>query len=119
MRWCSAYLPVGLACPPAYCLPAGLPHPPACPNPLTHPPTCRSDFESDDDQPKKPVPEWARGKALMQQLVAQVYVDPDEVFQQHQKTCSLDDVFASHGESGAGAEEGAGWCGVCLGCASG
>ena len=35
-------------------------------------PPGRSDFESDDDQPKKPVPEWARPKALLQQLVAQV-----------------------------------------------
>ena len=51
------------------------------PDPLSHaspcpstPPLPRSDFESDDDQPKKPVPEWARGKALMQQLIAQMCV---------------------------------------------
>lgn len=25
----------------------------------------------------------------------QTYVDPDEIFQQHQKTCSLDEVFAN------------------------
>lgn len=55
----------------------------------------RSDFESDeDDAPKKPVPDWARGKALVSQLMAQMYIDPDEVFQQHAKTCSLDEVFA-------------------------
>lgn len=28
--------------------------------------------------------------------MAQMYVDPDEVFQQHAKTCSLDEVFASN-----------------------
>ena len=55
----------------------------------------KSDFESDDDVPKKPVPDWARGKALVGQLMAQMYIDPDEVFQQHAKTCSLDEVFAS------------------------
>ena len=96
----------------------------------------KSDFESDDDQPKKPVPEWARPKALLAQLAAQVWavgvgegghadracaapalhtgqftrlpppclllllllqtrVDPDAIFQQHQKTCSLDEVFAA------------------------
>jgi len=36
----------------------------------------------------------------------QTYVDPDEIFQQHQKTCSLDEVFANgehgHGTSGRG-----------------
>lgn len=55
----------------------------------------RSDHDSDDEVPKKPVPDWARGKALMAQLFAQMYVDPDEVFQQHAKTCSLDQVFES------------------------
>lgn len=55
----------------------------------------KSDHDSDDDVPKKPVPDWARGKALMAQLAAQMYVDPDEVFQQHAKTCSLDQVFGS------------------------
>ena len=55
----------------------------------------RSDHDSDDDVPKKPVPDWARGKKLMAQLTAQLYVDPDEIFQQHAKTCSLDQVFAS------------------------
>lgn len=55
----------------------------------------KSDHDSDDDQPKKPVPEWAKGNQLRAQLVAQTYVDPDEIFQQHQKTCSLDEVFAN------------------------
>ena len=60
---------------------------------------CRgSDSEeesSEDEDPKKPIPEWARGRALMQQLAAQVQTDPDEVFQQHRKTCSLDEVFGT------------------------
>ena len=75
---------------------------PLCPNPTPSPlpppppppPPRRSDFESEDDQPKKPVPDWARGPALTQQLAAQLFVDPDEIFQHHTKTCSLDEVFA-------------------------
>ena len=59
-----------------------------------------SDAESsdEDDDPKKPIPEWARGRALMQQLANQVQTDPDEVFQQHRKTCSLDEGFGHAGE---------------------
>ncbi|KAL0054711.1 hypothetical protein WJX82_001328 [Trebouxia sp. C0006] len=53
-----------------------------------------SDAESSEgDDPRKSIPEWARGRALMQQLATQVQTDPDEVFQQHRKTCSLDEVF--------------------------
>ncbi|DBA88168.1 TPA: hypothetical protein ACH3X2_005158 [Trebouxia sp. C0005] len=53
-----------------------------------------SDAESSEgDDPRKPIPDWARGRALMQQLASQVQTDPDEVFQQHRKTCSLDEVF--------------------------
>lgn len=33
----------------------------------------------------------------MQQLASQVQQDPDEVFQQHRKTCSLDEVFGAAG----------------------
>ena len=62
---------------------------------------CRGDDSdaetSEDDDPKKPIPEWARGRALMQQLASQVQMDPDEVFQQHRKTCSLDEVFGHSG----------------------
>lgn len=62
---------------------------------------CRGDDSdaesSEDDDPKKPIPEWARGRALMQQLASQVQTDPDEVFQQHRKTCSLDEVFGHSG----------------------
>ena len=38
-------------------------------------------------------PAWAQGAELRRQLVAQRGVDPDEIFQQHAKTCSLDEVF--------------------------
>ena len=34
----------------------------------------------------------------MQQLASQVQTDPDEVFQQHRKTCSLDEVFGHSGQ---------------------
>ena len=57
------------------------------------------DESSSDEEQRKPVPEWARGRALMQQLATQVQTDPDEVFQQHRKTCSLDEVFGSSGEA--------------------
>ena len=58
---------------------------------------CRdSDEDTDEEGPAKPVPDWARGKQLLSQLTAQVRTDPDEIFQQHLKTCTLDDVF-KHG----------------------
>lgn len=43
--------------------------------PCCLPAICRSDHDSDDDQPKKPVPEWARGNQLRAQLVAQVCIN--------------------------------------------
>ncbi len=55
------------------------------------------DSEDDDDEPRKPVPEWARGQALWAQLQAQVKMDPDEIFQQHKKTCALNEVFGHAG----------------------
>lgn len=55
-----------------------------------------SESSSGSDQ-RKPIPDWARGRALMQQLASQVQQDPDEVFQQHRKTCSLDEVFGASG----------------------
>ena len=63
---------------------------------------CRGDDDSDSESSsgsdaRKPIPEWARGRALMQQLASQVQQDPDEVFQQHRKTCSLDEVFGASG----------------------
>lgn len=45
--------------------------------------------------PKKRVPAWARGEELHKQLKAQRQQDPDAIFQQHEKTCSLDEVFAN------------------------
>ncbi|KAK9819775.1 hypothetical protein WJX72_002212 [[Myrmecia] bisecta] len=54
-----------------------------------------SESEEEDEEPSKPVPEWARGRQLLAQLVSQLAVDPDEIFQQHAKTCSLDEVFGS------------------------
>lgn len=59
------------------------------------------DSEDDDDEPRKPVPEWARGHALWAQLQAQFKMDPDEIFQQHKKTCALNEVF---GHAGAPAD---------------
>ncbi|KAK9798147.1 hypothetical protein WJX73_008828 [Symbiochloris irregularis] len=56
-----------------------------------------SDEESEDEEtpPDKPIPSWARGKELMGQLLAQLSIDPDEVFQQRQRTCALDDMFSA------------------------
>ncbi|KAK9836350.1 hypothetical protein WJX81_007690 [Elliptochloris bilobata] len=62
-----------------------------------------SDEEAvDDAAPRKPVPDWARGRALAGQLAAQLAVDPDEIFQQRQKTCPLDEVFGHAGKPTAG-----------------
>ena len=62
----------------------------------------RSDHDSDDGEPRnaKTVPHWARQPHLTAQLTAQQYTDPDEIFMQHQKTCSLDAVFAGCDKSG-------------------
>ena len=62
----------------------------------------RSDHDSDDGEPRnsKVVPHWAREPQLTAQLTAQQYTDPDEIFMQHQKTCSLDAVFAGCDKSG-------------------
>lgn len=64
---------------------------------------CRSgsdseDSEEDAEREKKPVPKWARGLALTQALVAQMAVDPDEIFKLHQKTCPLNEVFSDKSE---------------------
>ena len=68
---------------------------------LTHlPRRSGSESESEDDaeRRKKPIPKWARGPALAQALVAQMAVDPDEIFKLHQKTCPLNEVFSDRGE---------------------
>ena len=36
--------------------------------------------------------------ALLPLQLLQMYTDPDDIFQQHQKTCTLDEVFAHRGE---------------------
>ena len=56
------------------------------------------DSEEEAEREKKPVPKWARGQALTQALVAQMAVDPDEIFKLHQKTCPLNEVFSDRGE---------------------
>ena len=56
-----------------------------------------SESEDDAERRKKPIPKWARGPALAQALVAQLAVDPDEIFKLHQKTCPLNEVFSDRG----------------------
>lgn len=55
-------------------------------------PYCSSDSE-DDERPRKVIPNWARGEALVPQLKAQSYVDPDEIFPNPSLTCSLGKIF--------------------------
>lgn len=55
-------------------------------------PYCSSDSE-DDERPRKVIPNWARGEALVPQLKAQSYVDPDEIFPNPSITCSLGKIF--------------------------
>lgn len=55
-------------------------------------PYCSSDSE-DDERPKKMIPSWARGDALVPQLRAQSYVDPDDIFPNPSLTCSLGKIF--------------------------
>lgn len=57
-----------------------------------------SESEEDAEKERKPIPKWARGQALTQALVAQMAVDPDEIFKLHQKTCPLNEVFEQKGE---------------------
>lgn len=56
-------------------------------------PYCSSDSE-DDDRSQKQIPRWARGDALVPQLKAQSYVDPDDIFPNPSLTCSLGKIFA-------------------------
>lgn len=56
-----------------------------------------SDSEGDGERERKPIPKWARGGPLAQALVAQMGVDPDEIFKLHQKTCPLNEVFSEKG----------------------
>ena len=62
----------------------------------------RSGSDTDEDEerpyPRKPIPDWARTDALVAVLTKQASVDPDEIFQNTTKTCSLGAVFTSHME---------------------
>ena len=64
-----------------------------------------SDSEDEDGEsrrPRKPVPSWARSDALGPVLRAQAKVDPDDIFPNPSKTCSLDAVFTGHKSTGSG-----------------
>jgi len=59
----------------------------------------RSGSDTDEDEgrcPRKPIPDWARTDALVAALTKQASVDPDSIFQNTTKTCSLGSVFTSH-----------------------
>ena len=56
---------------------------------------CREDSESEDDAKEQEIPAWAQDANLRREIVGQQRLDPDELFQQHEKTCPLDEVFAS------------------------
>ena len=60
----------------------------------------RSGSDTDEDEergcPRKPIPDWARTDALVTALTKQASVDPDSIFQNTTKTCSLGSVFTSH-----------------------
>ena len=53
-----------------------------------------SESEEDDAKPRKPIPEWAHADQLAPCLYRQAKVDPDAIFVNTSKTCSLDAVFA-------------------------
>ena len=57
-------------------------------------------LDTDEDEergcPRKPIPDWARTDALVTALTKQASVDPDSIFQNTTKTCSLGSVFTSH-----------------------
>ena len=60
----------------------------------------RSGSDTDEDEergcPRKPIPDWARTDALITALTKQASVDPDSIFHNATKTCSLGSVFTSH-----------------------
>jgi hypothetical protein len=57
----------------------------------------RSDGESDEEDEDQEIPAWAQDGNLRRGLVDQQKMDPDDLFQQNEKTCSLDEVFANLG----------------------
>jgi hypothetical protein len=56
-----------------------------------------SSDDEDEDKPRKVIPSWARGAALVPQLKAQSYVDPDDIFPNPSLTCSLGKIFKKPG----------------------
>jgi Inner centromere protein, ARK binding region len=56
-----------------------------------------SDSENEEEHPRKPVPAWARSEALGPVLYAQAKHDPDAIFLNPARTCSLSDVFQCAG----------------------
>jgi len=58
-----------------------------------------SESEEDDARPRKPIPGWAHSDQLAPCLYRQAKVDPDEIFVNPSKTCSLDAVFATRASS--------------------
>ena len=58
-----------------------------------------SESEEDDARPRKPIPGWAQSDQLAPCLYRQAKVDPDEIFVNPSKTCSLDAVFATRASS--------------------
>jgi len=57
----------------------------------------RSDGESDEEDEDQEIPAWAQDVNLRRGIMTQHKMDPDELFQQNEKTCSLDEVFANLG----------------------
>ena len=54
---------------------------------------CRSEGETSEEDEDQEIPMWAQGGNLRRQIVAQQKLDPDELFQQHEKSCPLNEVF--------------------------
>ena len=56
----------------------------------------RSDGESSDEEDDgQEIPAWAQDANLRREIARQQKLDPDELFQQNEKTCPLEEVFAS------------------------
>ena len=61
-----------------------------------------SDSESEEDESgvKKPIPGWATSENLAPCLYRQAKIDPDSIFVNPEKTCSLDAVFTTKHKTG-------------------
>lgn len=56
----------------------------------------RSEGESSDEEDDgQKIPAWAQDANLRREIAGQQKLDPDELFQQNEKTCPLEEVFAS------------------------